>query len=127
MWLLVVFSVLNDYGIEAMPITTTGLLEPSFPRLDRRLDHTTKTRSTFEILWSCWTTIFICTWTAMHPNIPPRRQSLIQALWRKTILMFCALLVPELVLTWAVKQWLAAKEIERQFKKGTIRLYTPSS
>jgi len=54
----------------------------------------------------------------MHPNIPPLGQGVIPAVWRRITLMFWALLVPELVLTWAVKQWLAARAIEKQFKKG---------
>ncbi len=77
--------------------------------------HILNTRSTFNILWSCLTTIFICTWTSIHPNIPPRKQGQFQASWRKITLMFWALILPELVLTWAVKQWLAARVIEKHF------------
>ena len=29
-------------------------------------------RTRFDIVWTCVTTLFICTWVAIHPNIPPR-------------------------------------------------------
>jgi hypothetical protein len=79
-------------------------------------DQTINTRSPFNIVWNCWTIIFICTWVSIHPNIPPPREKPLPALWRRAKLMLWALIVPELVLAWAIRQWMAAKMIEEEFK-----------
>lgn len=76
------------------------------------------TRSALGIAWTCLAIIFACTWTAIHPNIPPkdvrqsewrlRRWRLIQALW--------ALLVPELMVMWAVQQWVEAGKVSQEYE-----------
>ena len=78
----------------------------------------TNTRSRFNIIWNCWTIIFICTWVSIHPNIPSPREKPLPALWRRAKLMLWALIVPELILAWAIRQWIAAKMIEEEFKMG---------
>jgi len=73
-------------------------------------------RSTFDIIWSCLLTLFLCTWTTMHPNIPPPNESVLHMVLKRIKLMLWTLLVPELILIWAVKQWLAAGYIAGMFK-----------
>ncbi len=85
----------------------------------------TNTRSELDILVSCWTTIFICTWVSIHPNIPPSGKNVIHTLWRRITLMFWALIVPELILAWAVRQWLVARAIVHEFR-GKFLLVLPS-
>jgi len=109
---IAIYGLINFPGTVAVSFAHSAL---DFP----------KTRSTFEILWSCWATVFICTWTSMHPNVPPRRQRPLRAFLRNVMLMFWALVVPELVLTWAMKQWLAARAIEKEFKKSTSKCTYP--
>ena len=75
-----------------------------------------KTRTHFEIIWSCISTLFICTWVSIHPNIPPRDEGHLCSLWRRIKLMLWTLLVPELILLWAIRQWLAARFIAELFK-----------
>jgi len=82
------------------------------------------TRSELDILISCWTTIFICTWVSIHPNIPPSGKTVIRTLWRRITLMFWALIVPELILAWAVRQWLVARAIVHEFR-GKFLLFLP--
>ncbi|KAG9224719.1 hypothetical protein PTI98_010125 [Pleurotus ostreatus] len=75
------------------------------------------TRSPLGIAWSCLAIIFACTWTAIHPNIPSerirhsewklRRWRLIQAIW--------ALMVPELMVMWAVQQWAEARRVSEAY------------
>ncbi|KAF4588376.1 hypothetical protein EYR38_010344 [Pleurotus pulmonarius] len=65
--------------------------------------------------------IFACTWTAIHPNIPAkeirrrewslRRWRLRQALW--------TLLVAELIVLWAVQQWVEARKVSQAHAKWT--------
>ena len=84
----------------------------------------THCRTIWDIIWSCLSTIFLCTWVAVHPNIPcPREREAknhLQKWIRNPLLSFaehrlplfaCALLVPEYVLAWAIRQYLRARKI----------------
>ncbi|KAJ7303697.1 hypothetical protein DFH08DRAFT_986103, partial [Mycena albidolilacea] len=85
-------------------------------------------RTTWNIVWSCLVTIFSCTWVAVHPNIPrpvsTREMSLVQrlrhSLWEflsnRMLLFVVALLVPEYILAWAIRQRLRAREIAQEHK-----------
>ncbi|KAF8175516.1 hypothetical protein K438DRAFT_1682463 [Mycena galopus ATCC 62051] len=87
-------------------------------------------RTTWNIVWSCLATIFSCTWVAVHPNIPgpvnTREMSLTQrlrhALWQflsnRLLLFVIALLVPEYILAWAIRQHLEAHRITREHKES---------
>jgi hypothetical protein len=68
----------------------------------------------FSIVWSCLSTVFICAWVSVHPNLPPRSQK--HAFWRRLKLMFWTIVVPELVLAWALRQWYGAKMIADKYK-----------
>ncbi|KAJ7321537.1 hypothetical protein DFH08DRAFT_753632 [Mycena albidolilacea] len=82
-------------------------------------------RTTWNILWSCLATIFSCTWVAVHPNIPrpvnTRDMWLVQRWWHylweflsnRMLLFIIALLVPEYILAWAIRQRSRAQEIAR--------------
>ena len=72
---------------------------------------------------------FESTWVALHPNVPCLRKrvanSWIEKCIRNPLLSFaehrlplfiCALLVPEYVLAWAIRQYLSAREIANQDK-----------
>jgi len=67
-------------------------------------------RTLFGVAWSCVLTVFICAWTSVHPNVPPR--GVMHGLWARVKLMFWTIVAPELVLAWAVRQWFAAREIK---------------
>jgi len=77
-------------------------------------DHRPRTR--FDIIWTCVSTLFICTWVAIHPNVPPRGEGHIRSLWRRIKLMLWTLVVPELILIWAYRQWAAARYIAELFE-----------
>jgi hypothetical protein len=67
-------------------------------------------RGTFDLLLLCLTTLFLCAWTAYHPNVQVGRSN-----WRKTahrcVWMLVAIFVPEAVLWCAWEQWWAAKNL----------------
>ena len=83
-------------------------------------------RSLLSIIWSCITTIFLCTWGAIHPNIPEPVDTRRMNIWRKSIhkalsffrnkvpMFIYALLVPEYILAWAIRQHLMARKIVRE-------------
>ena len=92
-------------------------------------------RSIWNIVWSCLVTIFSCTWVAIHPNVPcPKKREangwierwilnpLMSFAEHRLPLFVCALLVPEYVLAWAIRQFLRAREIANQ-DKGEFEIF----
>lgn len=71
-------------------------------------------RSAIGIAWSCFATIFACTWSTVHPNIPHPLASDWQ-IWRhRAHLMFWGLVAPELIVLWAIKQWMGSRFLARE-------------
>ncbi|KAE9392766.1 hypothetical protein BT96DRAFT_944402 [Gymnopus androsaceus JB14] len=66
-------------------------------------------QSDSEIVWSCLTTIFACTWVAVHPNIPALDDSGGQLLWRRVKILAVALIAPEFIIIWAANQLRSAR------------------
>ena len=73
-------------------------------------------RSILDILWSCLATIFACSWVSIHPNIPAPNESRWRILFRRLELMFWAVIGPEIIITWALRQWLGARHLEKLYK-----------
>ena len=69
-------------------------------------------------------TIFSCTWVAIHPNVPcpKNRNPIISFAGHRLPLFICALLVPEFVLAWAIRQFLRARQIANQ-DKGEFKTF----
>ncbi|KAG6889680.1 hypothetical protein C0995_015428 [Termitomyces sp. Mi166 len=70
-------------------------------------------RKTFNIVWSCLTTIFACTWIAVHPNLPVNGE------WpfvRRLKIFVLALIAPELIVSWALRQWISSRRLARIYK-----------
>lgn len=93
--------------------------------LDRRssIRHSLTSRATLEVIWSCLATTISCTWVAIHPNIPffdhPNRGRGLRLTTNRVLcrlfLMLQALLFPEVIVTWAYRQYLASGEMSRGF------------
>lgn len=73
------------------------------------------TRSATSIRWSCLATIFTCTWVAIHPNISDPRESQWSQFRRHFETMIWAMIAPELVTLWALRQRWAASKIAKQY------------
>ncbi|PVG00179.1 hypothetical protein CPB86DRAFT_824443 [Serendipita vermifera] len=79
-----------------------------------------------DIIWSCLTTIFACTWLTLHPNIPPpvndqghtflqKRIFAVKKFIRHQLPPFLvALIAPEWILARAMQQWIIAKQISKE-------------
>ncbi|KAJ8508654.1 hypothetical protein ONZ45_g9102 [Pleurotus djamor] len=80
---------------------------------------THNTRSTIQIVWSCLFIIFTCTWTAIHPNVPPPQvsSSKWKKLWWRLKIMLWTLMVPEMMVSWATYQWGKARKISTEASK----------
>jgi hypothetical protein len=108
--------------LAATRASPTGLQPPPLVSLDQfhiswsSCDDPNRCRSLGNIIRSCIITIFLCSWVSMHPNIPSPDEGWPKVAWRHTGLMFLALLVPEAVIAWALRQQLAAAELAKQHK-----------
>ncbi|KAF9007180.1 hypothetical protein BDQ17DRAFT_1222892, partial [Cyathus striatus] len=65
------------------------------------------------IIWSCLVTTFACTWLPAHPNIPALSDSWLTIALRRLGYMFWALAAPEVIILWAIRQWVSARRIAR--------------
>lgn len=81
-----------------------------------------ETRTVLSILYSCLATTFACTWVSVHPNVPFFGEGEWVILGRKIHLMIMALIAPELMIMWAIKQSTGAHSIQDtvKIKYGTI-------
>ncbi|KAG2055196.1 hypothetical protein BDR06DRAFT_1020438 [Suillus hirtellus] len=87
--------------------TSDSLKAPSFT-----------TRTLWSIISSSVLTLFACVYSAIHPNIPsPKHSSQLHGLWRQIRMVIMALIAPELIVTWAMRQWFSADQVTRQFKE----------
>jgi hypothetical protein len=69
-------------------------------------------RTISDIIWSCFVTIFACTWVAIHPNVPKPNSNLhwYSGPIRRARIMFYALIGPEFIIIWARRQrYIASK------------------
>ena len=73
-------------------------------------------RTIWEILWSCLATIFACSWVSVHPNIPASNESSRRIFLRRLELMFWAIVGPEMIITWALRQWSGARHLEKLYR-----------
>ena len=73
-------------------------------------------RTIWNILWSCLATIFACSWVSVHPNIPASNESWWRIFLRRLELMFWAVVSPEMIIVWALRQWLGARRLEKKYK-----------
>lgn len=111
---------LISYRALALPILELG----NWEKLDVRFAPVasltcadlTHCRTIWNIVWSCLTTIFACTWLAIHPNIPAPDEGFFRVQLRRVRLMVLGLLAPEIIIFWAVRQWHIARVLETKYK-----------
>jgi len=74
------------------------------------------TRTIWNIIWGCLSTLFACAWIAVHPNIPAPGDSGWKIFRRRMMIMAYVLLAPELVIIWAARQHRDAKVLVKEFQ-----------
>ena len=74
-------------------------------------------RGTFSLFSSCVATLILCVWSAMHLNIPPRNRTWSERAWYNTKWIILGILIPELVILSAWRQWLSARRLTAEMKK----------
>ncbi|KAJ7697323.1 hypothetical protein B0H14DRAFT_2549412 [Mycena olivaceomarginata] len=95
------------------------LSSPEPRALTDACDDINNCRKLFDIVWGCLATIFACTWVSVHPNVPPPRQSWLALLWRRLKMMLIAVLAPELVVGFAARQLLTARNLSKEYEIST--------
>ncbi|KAG2130698.1 hypothetical protein DEU56DRAFT_740578 [Suillus clintonianus] len=73
------------------------------------------TRTLWDIILSCGLTLFASTWTAVHTNIPGMDEGRVDTTSRRLFLMVVALVAPELIITWATRQYFSAHAATKEF------------
>ena len=74
-------------------------------------------RGTYDILQACLFTIFLCTWSALHLNIPAPAESRFRFVLRKAKWMLSTLLGPEFIVFFAVSHRLDASRSVQSFRE----------
>lgn len=77
-------------------------------------------RTVSGIIWNCFVTISLCTWTSVYPNIPGPGEKGWKVTWRRIELMLWALLTPDLILFWAARQMSGANLIKAEINGKCI-------
>lgn len=127
-FLIIAFALLlsRENGVGTLPIFIQPREElEKLTGPPRSSDGQFMQRNLYNIVWNCFATIFICTWVSVHPNIPAPGEARLKALWTRIKLTFWTMIMPELIFTWAVKQWLAAREIAKIYKGRRYMVYVP--
>ncbi|KIM20960.1 hypothetical protein M408DRAFT_81236 [Serendipita vermifera MAFF 305830] len=127
------FILLLAYAITQSVYGDAGPIQVSIQSRDvASCDGLNRQRYMRSMVWSCLFTIFLCTWVAIHPNVHFRPEKRDQKwferwLWDplhdfikyKLLLFLWALLVPEYILAWAVRQYAQAGAISKQVPEWT--------
>ncbi|KAF9008042.1 hypothetical protein BDQ17DRAFT_1237582 [Cyathus striatus] len=73
-------------------------------------------RSLMDIIWGCASTLFLCTWLSVHMNTPTPNEESWKILWRRLKTVYWALIAPELVTAWAIRQYWGARMILKKYR-----------
>ncbi|KAH0428848.1 hypothetical protein CcaCcLH18_08835 [Colletotrichum camelliae] len=76
------------------------------------------TRGTLNLVWSCGVTIFACTWTVMHLNVPSTEDTTMQRFLRRVKWMAINIVFPEFILSKAICDLRQALNELRQFDEN---------
>ncbi|KAG1722789.1 uncharacterized protein EDB91DRAFT_1273197 [Suillus paluster] len=68
------------------------------------------TRTLWDIIWSCAATLFACTWTVIHPNIPGMNEGKV------------AITSRQLIITWAARQFFSTRAAAKDFNDYILGL-----
>lgn len=81
----------------------------------------THCRTISNIVWSCGATIIACIWVAVHPNMMAPTDGWWTKLCHKVTTTLVALIFPESVLAWAIRQRFAAHYLARRLDEVDFR------
>jgi hypothetical protein len=79
-------------------------------------------RGTIGLLWNCFVTIFLCTWSAIHPNLPGLNETKSSIISRRVYYVIGCLVTPEFSAWLAMDNLVSAMQTREKAKAavGTI-------
>jgi hypothetical protein len=99
---------------------TQALPLPAADQCPLPAEHAQYTRTTIGIVWSCLVTVIACVWVSIHPNVPGPNETAYAVAFRRLKIGALALVTPELVTTWAIRQRLVAHNLAKKYKSGEL-------
>ncbi|KAF8170575.1 hypothetical protein BJ912DRAFT_1047864 [Pholiota molesta] len=81
------------------------------------------TRSVWNIVWTCVVTIVACSWVSVHPNIPAPGKKEWQVALMRLELMIWTIIAPEMMIFWAIRQWIGARKLAAQYNDKEDKEY----
>ena len=115
------FAYTENTMFSAIILITVASWTPHVQARNETLLHGWKSeprgRGTWSILWSCLATIFICTWSSQHLDVPVRRGKWYRQLLRKIGWMLVAFMAPEIPLFNAAENFLKSRSAAEKLKK----------
>jgi len=73
-------------------------------------------RGTFQLLVSCAVTTFLCTWSAVHLNVPPDHKPMRWFILRKLKWMSVGVVCPEYIALMALTEWWDARFLRKELR-----------
>lgn len=134
---LLCVSAYSLVGTTAAPFsgTSNGTLALHHPRLPIQADshdsliavvdgiqYQSDYRTLWNIICTCGLTIFACTWVAVHPNVRGYKATVLLRILQRSEAMLWALFAPEVMVVWAIRQWIGAAEIQTKVETRRIQL-----
>ncbi|KZP02281.1 hypothetical protein FIBSPDRAFT_87172 [Athelia psychrophila] len=77
----------------------------------------THCRTIWNIIWSSLATIFVCAWVSVHRNVPSPASGGFTVTLEQIRITVWALVVPEYIIAWAIRQWIVACQISEESNK----------
>ncbi|KAG2356741.1 hypothetical protein BDR07DRAFT_1363915 [Suillus spraguei] len=103
------------FGVPFAHASLSGLNDTCIHTFDASNSPVCNTRTVWDILSSCGLTLFACTWTAVHMNIPYMDHNKWDITGRRLTLMVVALIAPEAITTLAAWELLNACKVANDF------------
>ncbi|KAF9556211.1 hypothetical protein CPC08DRAFT_641874, partial [Agrocybe pediades] len=102
----ILFSRSSNTSVSPIP---DAVFSSSFPKDADPMPLCSRQR--IQIIWTCVATILAASWVSVHPNIPNPKESTIKKTLRRIELMIWAIITPELIIYWAMRQWYGARKL----------------
>ncbi|EPQ52570.1 hypothetical protein GLOTRDRAFT_46824, partial [Gloeophyllum trabeum ATCC 11539] len=78
----------------------------------------------WQIVRSCTVTVVACTWVSLHLNIPHPHESWYHGPLRQVGIVIMAIIAPELVIAWALRQWLVTLRPQPSYSPDSFAEWT---
>jgi hypothetical protein len=79
---------------------------------------TPTTRTLWSLVWSCFSIIFLCTWAAVHPNVPNPKDCHWTIRLRRMKMCLIAVIAPEWMVMWALRQLIQAIKLRNRYNES---------